>query len=301
MANESANLKGVFTALVTPFREGRVDEDSYRKLVEYQIEEEVDGLVVNGTTAESPTLDLIEVERLFKLTRKIVEESGKPIPLVMGTGSNCTRKTLETTVKARDWGADAALVVTPYYNKPPQRGLVEHFSTVADKVDLPLLLYNVPGRTITSLELKTITELAGHSRIVGIKEATGDLKFGKQVIDSVPKGFLVTSGDDGTCMALAELGGQGVISVCSNLIAKPMARMLKKFWAGETKALGEFEKYQKFISQLYTEANPIPVKMALYLKGIIQSPEMRLPLVELDSRYVAGLKMAMQELELVHE
>jgi 4-hydroxy-tetrahydrodipicolinate synthase len=300
MSAGNFNFHGIITALITPFFEGEVDWPSYEKLLEFQLEQDIDGLVVNGTTGESPTLEQEEVLQLVKLTRKKMDSLKRPIPLILGSGSNGTQKTVALSRQAEDWGADALLVVAPYYNKPPQRGMIEHYKTVAKAVGVPVLLYNVPGRTMVSMTPETIAELSQVENIIGVKEATGDLDFGAKVLKAVPNGFLVTSGDDGTCMGLAKLGAQGSIAVCSHIIGDRMKEILKRVRAGETAALGEYEKYQKFISQLYTEANPIGIKMALHLMDVIKSPELRLPLMQLDQKYVNGLKTSMQELGLLN-
>lgn len=297
---DSIDLKGVTTALITPFNKGKVDWASFEKLLNFQIEQDLDGFVVNGTTAESPTLHLDEVEKLIKVTKSKIESSGRHRNLIVGTGSNSTEKTIELTKKAEAWGADAALVVTPYYNKPPQRGLVKHFRQVAESVKIPVVLYNVPGRTITNMSTATMVELSKVDNIIGIKEATGDMKFGDEVVKALPQDFVVTSGDDGTFLQLAALGGKGVIGVCSHIIGKQMRELLHRLWEGDKSAITDYDKYKDFISQLYTEANPIPIKMALYLLGVIESPELRSPLVELEASYTESLKVSMQKAGLLN-
>ena len=184
------NFTGIITALITPFVEGKVDWNSFERLLDFQVEQDIDGFVVNGTTGESPTLSFEEIEKLVNLTRKKIEASGRSRTLIVGTGSNNTAKTIEMTQKAEALGADGALVVTPYYNKPPQRGLVKHFTKVAESTKLPILLYNVPGRTITSMSVETVKELSQVENIIGIKEATGDMKLGEEVqIDFVKFGL----------------------------------------------------------------------------------------------------------------
>jgi 4-hydroxy-tetrahydrodipicolinate synthase len=267
-------FSGVITALVTPFFEGQVDFLSLETLVKDQLRRGVQGFVINGTTGESPTLTKSECEQIFSFIRK---KTPSRFPLIVGTGSNSTAKTIEDSKAAEKMGADAVLVVVPYYNKPPQRGLFEHFKAVADEIHIPLILYNVPGRTITSLELETIKKLSEHPNIVGIKEASGNVSFAKQLRAVCGKEFLLLSGDDGTFDAFMEAGGDGVISVASHLIPEVFL---------QRKATTHVE----LIDSLFIEANPIPVKTALALVNLIRSPELRLPLVLPSSSTVERLK-----------
>lgn len=268
-------FEGVITALITPFKNGDVDYPSLKKLIKQQLDQGIDGFVVHGTTAESPTTTEAEKEKIFQFVKS--EVSGK-IPLIVGSGSNSTQESVEKSKKAEKWGADALLVVVPYYNKPPQRGLFEHFNKIANSVEIPTVLYNVPGRTITSLEIDTILALSENKKIVGIKEATGDVEFGAKIISKVRKDFHVLSGDDKTCMALAARGGKGVIAVVSHLISGKMREIYKRIKSNDLKALQDYEKYYPLIDSMYVEANPIPVKYALKKTGILDSEEMRLPL-----------------------
>lgn len=294
MKNE---IRGVISALVTPFDNGEVDYSSLEKLVSYQLDNGIHGFVVNGTTAESPTLKWSEISKIFSVIRAQV---GLNFPLILGTGSNSTEKTIEDTKKAYELGADAALVVVPYYNKPPQRGLVEHFKAVARRSDMPVILYNVPGRTITGMTTDTIVELAETKNVLGIKEASGDVKFDKELFSKLKKDFLMLSGDDPTYLDFLNLGGKGIISVMSNLLTKETVRWTNQVLNGElTVAQNDFKKYLKLINLMYCEANPIPVKWMLYKKGIIKSPEMRLPLVTLDSKFYPEITEEMKSLELL--
>lgn len=258
-------FSGVITALITPFQNGSVDYPSLEKLIKNQIERGVQGFVVNGTTAESPTITQEERIKIFELVKNTVP---KNFPLIMGTGSNSTAKTIEESIHAERLGADAVLVVVPYYNKPPQRGLLEHFTQVADKISIPVILYNVPGRTITSLELETIKKLSEHPNIIGIKEASGNIEFAKQIRETCGSDFLLLSGDDGSYDDFMQVGGDGVISVASHIIPEVMI---------QKKATASLD----LINALFIEVNPIPVKKALQLLGIIRSAELRLPLIEL--------------------
>ena len=286
------SLQGVFTAIVTPFSKGDVDWGSLKRLVRQQLDAGVQGLVVNGTTGESPTLTLDERQKIFELVRSEVSGS---IPLVLGTGTNSTAESVRATQLARAWGADAALVVVPYYNKPSQRGLLAHYEAIANEGGLPIILYNVPSRTITKLDLQTIRDLSKNPRVVAIKEASGDLNFGREITESTS--LLLSSGDDGTCLRLAGSGGLGVISVISHLIPSDLVRMMKSavdaaprgMVAIEAIATEFDERFGDLNSSLYVEANPIPVKYAFYRLGLIATPEMRLPLTPLDEAYRAQI------------
>lgn len=297
MQQRATDFNGAISALVTPFMNGDVDYASLEKLVAYQLDNGIKGFVVNGTTAESPTLTSAEVSKIFSMVRA---QAGVNFPIILGTGSNSTAKTIEATKKASELGANAALVVVPYYNKPPQRGLVEHFKAVAKDSEVPVILYNVPGRTITGMTVDTIAELAEVKNIIGIKEATGDVKFDQELINRVPKSFLMLSGDDPTYIDFLKMGGKGIISVMSNFITKECSRWTDLMMSGKvTEAEADFKKYLKLIGQMYCEANPIPVKWMLYKKGIIRSPEMRLPLVTLDNKFHAEITAEMQSLGLL--
>jgi 4-hydroxy-tetrahydrodipicolinate synthase len=272
-------LKGVITALSTPFKNGKIDFESLQRLLKHQLENGVQGFVVNGTTAESPTLKAEEISELFHFVRK---NTPKGFPLIVGTGSNSTAKTIEDSKAAEKMGADALLVVVPYYNKPPQRGLFEHFKAVAGSVGIPVLLYNVPSRTITTLELDTIKKLSEHPNIVGIKEATGNIEFAKEIRKACGKEFILLSGDDGTYDEFMAAGGDGVISVSSHIIPQAMVKI-------------QARSHKELIDLLFCEPNPIPLKMALHQMGIFSSPECRLPLVTLSENHTESLKKAMKQ------
>lgn len=285
------DLSGIFTALVTPFKNGEVDYGSLKKLVRFQMDGKINGFVISGTTAESPTLTDREKREIFQFVKS---ETGGQVPLVMGTGTNSTADTVAATKEAAELGADAALVVVPYYNKPPQRGLFQHYQKVAECSELPVILYNVPSRTITKLELDTIVELSKLPNVIGIKEATGDLEFGRQIAQECGSDFLLTSGDDGTFLDLIKVGGKGAISVASHLMPKEFVTWCQRARAGETAPREEFMRIGDLNNYLYVEANPIPIKAALYLMGLIESPELRLPLVRLSEPYMAELKTKMK-------
>jgi len=285
------NLKGTFTALITPFKNGKIDFASLDRLLKQQLEGGVDGFVVNGTTAESPTLTEGESHELFKHIKKAAPQA----VLIMGTGSNNTAKTVEDSKKAQELGADAVLVVVPYYNKPPQRGLAQHFKAVAAAVQIPVILYNVPGRTVTSLATETISDLSRVQGIKGIKEASGKIDFASDIIKASSPEFVMLSGDDGTYVEFLAAGGHGVISVASHVIPKQMVQW--RAWAqqGEVaKARADIQKYMPLIDLLFVEANPIPVKKALQLMGLSDSAELRLPLTEMDSELAKKLEAEMR-------
>jgi len=297
LLKKSKGFSGVFTALVTPFSDGKVDETSFAKLVEWQLDKGVDGFVVNGTTAESPNLSWEEVKSLYSIVRKI---SGKEFPILLGTGSNSTQETVESTKKAEDMGASGALVVVPYYNKPPQRGIVDHFSTVANAVQFPILLYNVPARTIVSMDIDTIYTLSEIENIVGIKEATGNIAFGVKIREVCGLNFLISSGDDISCIELMINGGDGVVSVISHLIPNQLKELCTLGCQGNQEAVNQYKNFNHLNQLLGIEPNPMPVKMGLYLMGIIESPEMRLPMVTLSDANKVQLKNCLEKLEILY-
>lgn len=288
------SLAGLFTALVTPFKHGEIDWPSFERLLTIQFKSSIDGFVVNGTTAESPNLDRSEVELLIKKTRQII---GHDKTLMVGTGSNSTAKTIEMTKWAQAHGADAALVVVPYYNKPTQEGIFQHFKSVAENCQLPIMLYNIPGRTVVGMEVETIRRLSEIKNIVAIKEATGDMVFARQILQSVDPEFIVSSGDDGTALELINLGGKGCVSVLSHVAPDEFAGMLDLAKTQYEKAKENWVKLDKLTSLLFCEPNPTPVKKALQLLGVIDSADVRLPLLEMTEKNTALLK---QELEKVN-
>lgn len=298
MNSNSTSFRGVFSALVTPFINGKVDFTSLEKLVAYQLERGIHGFVVNGTTAESPTLSYNEIKSIFKSVQAI---AGNKVPLILGTGTNSTAGTVANHELTRELNPAAELVVVPYYNKPPQRGLVAHFQSVADTSPVPVILYNVPGRTITSMSFETIQTLMSHRNICGLKEASGNIAFAKQISSEVhaqkkQQTFSLLSGDDGTFVDFMESGGNGIISVMSNLIPSESTQwyslcQAKKF----DDAKNQIAQFSNLINGMYVEANPIPVKWMLWRKGIIASPELRLPLMSLDNNFHASSEQLMRE------
>lgn len=275
-------IEGVYTALVTPFVNGAVDYESLRQLVKFQTSAGIAGCVINGTTGEFPTTTADERRRIFELVR---EQAGNNFRIIAGTGSYSTKKTIEHTQTSQSWGVDAAMIITPYYVKPPQRGLIAHFREVAQNCDLPIVIYNCPTRTGVSLTVESIIALQAEKNIVAIKEASGDISFGGEIIKRCGDKISVLSGDDKTWMQLVQAGGNGVISVLSNLIPIKMGLLYRYLTSSNSeeqkRAVSEYERYGELANLLACESNPIPVKAALKLMGFIASDEMRLPLVEL--------------------
>ena len=292
----SFDFKGVSTALVTPFKDGEVDLASYERVVRLNLDKGVEGLVVNGTTGESPTLNPGEIEMLFQRTQDIV--AGQ-VPVIMGTGSNSTQKTIEMTQFAERMKADLALVVTPYYNKPTQAGIIKHFEAICAETNIPLMLYNVPGRTITKIEVDTFRELQKLDQIIGAKEATGDIEFAKKLFPVMNEDFVLVSGDDGTCFDFCLQGGHGVISVMSNAFPSQTREWMDKARAGQADCIQGFAEYKDVIDAMYSETNPIGIKMALKLMGVIDSAEMRLPMTEMTEPATAALKKALEKRGLI--
>uniref|UniRef100_A0A7C4AIK5 4-hydroxy-tetrahydrodipicolinate synthase n=1 Tax=Thermodesulfovibrio aggregans TaxID=86166 RepID=A0A7C4AIK5_9BACT len=271
-------FKGSIVAIVTPFKKGKIDEKALEKLIEWHIKEGTHGIVPCGTTGEASTLDYEEHYRVIEITVKIAK---KRIPVIAGTGSNSTDEAIMITRKAEKLGADAALLVTPYYNKPTQEGLYRHFKEIADKTGLPLILYNVPGRTSVNLLPQTVARLAEIPRIVGIKEATGDMKQVSEIIRLCGDRITVLSGDDFTNLTLLALGGRGAISVTANICPRDMAELFNAWERGDIARAREIHyKLEPINKAMFIETNPIPVKTALAMMGKIKE-EFRLPLCEM--------------------
>ena len=282
-------IEGVITALITPFNSKMdVDFKSLENLVKDQIKKGIKGFVVNGTTAESPTLEESEVKEIWAAVKGA---SNPDTVMILGTGSNSTKKTIQDTQKAKAWNADAALVVVPYYNKPPQRGLFQHFKKVAEESQAPVILYNVPGRTSCPMGVETVVELSHVQGIIGIKDATGNMDTADLISQQVKPGFIKLSGDDGTYADYLSYNNQGIISVGSHVIPEVFIQITelvnKKDIDGARKLQAN---YKDLIDSLYAESNPIPVKKALELMGIIESAGLRLPLLEASQSTVEKLK-----------
>jgi len=289
-------FKGSMVALVTPFKKGKIDEKALENLIKWHLKEGTHGIVPCGTTGEASTLDYEEHYRVIEITVKLVN---KKIPVIAGTGSNSTDEAIMITKKAEKLGADAALSVTPYYNKPTQEGLYRHFKEIADKTGLPIILYNVPGRTSVNLLPQTVARLAEHPRIIGIKEATGDMKQASEIIRLCGKDFIVLSGDDFTNLTLLALGGRGFISVTANVCPKDVAELFNAWEKGDiTQARKLHYKLEPVNKAMFLETNPIPVKTALAMMGKIKE-EFRLPLCEMSSANKEKLKEVLQNAGLI--
>ena len=289
-------FKGVITALVTPFRGDAIDEEALRRLVDEQIRAGIDGFVPVGTTGESPTDSVEEHIRIIKI---VVEETRKRVPVIAGTGANSTREAIELTREARAVGADGTLQVTPYYNRPTQDGLFRHFKAIADAAGLPIVVYNVPGRTGCDLLPETMARLCEVPLVVGSKEATGSAQRAAQIIARVGDRMVVLSGDDATAFPLYALGAQGCISVVSNVAPAEMAAMWDAAAAGNWNKARELH-YRVFpLSEgLFIEANPIPVKAALAMMGKI-ADEIRAPLYPMAGANREKVRKILADLKLI--
>ena len=270
-------FSGITTALVTPFLEGHLDKSSFFCLLRQQIKEGIEQFVLASTTGENPVLETGEVQTLCQWFHEFERESGASLKLILATGSFSTKESVEKTKRALDMGAAGVLVVTPYYNRPSQKGLLLHFEKVAQATSLPLLLYHVPSRTACSLTVETVKTLSEMENIVGIKEATGNMEFLKRIKKLCPKDFSLLSGDDLTCAEFFNLGGHGAISAGANVLARELISFLEDPVGG----LKKFENYRDFLQELFKETNPVGVKQILAQQGIIKSSELRLPLVAL--------------------
>ena len=286
-------FRGSMVALVTPMLEdGRIDEDGLARLVDMHVEAGTAGLVVAGTTGESPTLGT--AEHAVLLARTVAIAAGR-IPVIAGTGSNSTEQSLGMTEHAVSAGCDGVMLVVPYYNKPPQEGLVRHFSEVASSTELPVILYNVPGRTACDLLPETVARLAEVSNIVGIKEATGDLERVDRIRELCGDGFALLSGDDATSREFMLRGGDGVISVTANLVPEPMARMCEAALSGDADGAATIDSALAALHRdLFVQANPIPIKWAMARAGLI-GPGIRLPLIPLEAGYHDVVAAAMTQ------
>ncbi|MDO9311083.1 MAG: 4-hydroxy-tetrahydrodipicolinate synthase [Nitrosomonas sp.] len=285
-------FKGSLVAIVTPMdEEGGLDLERFRSLLDFHIDQGTDGVVVVGTTGESPTVDFDEHHLLM---RTAVDHVAGRIPVIAGTGANSTREAIDLSIYAKDSGVDACLSVAPYYNKPTQEGLYQHFKAIAEAVEIPHILYNVPGRTVADIHNNTALRLAQIPNIVGIKDATGDIGRGSDLLSRAPSGFSIYSGDDVSALALLLLGCHGVISVTANVAPRMMREMCIAAFSGNLNTARVLNhKLLRLHIDLFVEANPIPVKWAVAQMGLIGSG-IRLPLTPLSAQYHQLIREAMQ-------
>jgi 4-hydroxy-tetrahydrodipicolinate synthase len=287
---------GVFTALVTPFREGAVDERALQELIELQITAGVDGILPCGSTGEAATLSHAEHRRVVEVA--VAGARGR-VQVLAGTGSNSTSEAVELTLHAKEAGADGALLISPYYNKPTPDGVVAHYAEVARQTAFPLVVYNIPGRTGSNLLPATIARLAELEQVVGVKESSGDLDQIAHVIAAVPESFSVLSGDDWATLALLAIGGQGVISTTANVAPGEMVELVRAFRAGDLeRARAIHYRLLPLFDALFCETNPIPVKAALAMRGLLQE-ELRLPLVPVSDANRERLRATLKEFGLL--
>ncbi|MGD0281899.1 MAG: 4-hydroxy-tetrahydrodipicolinate synthase [Dissulfurispiraceae bacterium] len=289
-------LNGSIVALVTPFKDGKFDEKAYSKLIEWHIAQGTHGIVPCGTTGEASTLDFEEHCRVIEVAVKVAK---KRIPVIAGTGANATYEAIDMTKKAKKLGADGALLVTPYYNKPTQEGLYRHYKAVAEAVNIPIVLYNVPGRTAVNLLPATVVRLAEFKNIVAIKEATGDLKQISELIRLCGDRIAVLSGDDFTTLPIMALGGKGVISVTANIAPRDVADMCNAWDSGEIAKARELHfKLEPLNAAMFIETNPIPVKTSLAFMGKVRE-EFRLPLCEMSPANKEKLKRELKNAGII--
>jgi 4-hydroxy-tetrahydrodipicolinate synthase len=278
-------FKGSIVALVTPFENGGIHFDGLKKLLEYHEKHKTDAILLSGTTGESPTLSFDEKIELFRFGKK-----NTSVPIIAGTGNYNTQETIEITREAEKIGVDGALVITPYYNKPTQKGLFEHFRTVSDNTKLPIIVYNVPGRTGVSISPDVVGELSKIENIVAIKEASGSLRQCFSIWQKARKGFTILSGEDGLTIPILSVGGKGVISVTANIVPELVKQMVDSYLGGDTqKAMELHYKLLPLTDAMFIETNPIPVKAGLRLMGFDVGP-LRLPLVDPEKRSLEVIK-----------
>jgi 4-hydroxy-tetrahydrodipicolinate synthase len=291
-------IKGSIVAIVTPMHEdGSLDLAGLRKLIDWHIAEGTDSIVIVGTTGESPT---VSVEEHCELIRVAVEHTNKRIPIIAGSGGNSTAEAIKLTEYAQSVGADASLQVVPYYNRPTQEGMYRHFKAIAEAVDLPVILYNVPGRTVADMANETVARLAQIPNIVGLKDATGNIGRGIELLRMVPKSFAVYSGDDASALALMLCGGAGNISVTANVAPRIMHEMCKAALAGDiARAIELNNKVYSLHTRLFIEPNPVPVKWAMTEMGLIP-PGLRLPLAPLSASCHDAVRAALRESGLLN-
>jgi len=287
---------GAFTALITPFTSNGIDEAAYKNLIEWQIAQGIHGLVPCGTTGESPTVSEKEQEQLIELCVKTVN---KRVPVIAGTGSNCTSEAVHMTKYAAKIGADAVLVVTPYYNRPTNKGIYLHYKAISECANIPIILYNIAGRTGKNIEPDLMAKLGSMKNIIGVKEASGNLEQMKKIREICPKDFLLISGDDALTLPILSMGGVGIISVASNIVPKDVAELVNVFNKGDkSKAQTINAKLLPLVESLFVETNPIPIKTAASLMGLC-SGVMRLPMCDMEESNLAKLKQALVDYGLL--
>lgn len=291
-------FSGSWVAVVTPFQNGEIDEEALASLINWHVEQGTDGIVAVGTTGESPTLSNEEHMRVVEIC---VQASAKRIPVMAGTGSNSTDEAISLTKSARDVGADSVLLVSPYYNKPTQEGIYRHYMAIADAVDIPQVIYNIPGRTARGIEVATMARLAVHRNIVGVKDAVGDLNYTSELIARIGPTFYVLSGDDALTVPMMSLGARGVISVAANVVPARISAMVAAMSDGNvTNARAMHFELWDLMNSMFYETNPIPVKTALAMMGKIQE-EFRLPLCQMSQANRERLRSVMIKMGLVPE
>jgi len=292
-------FRGSMVAIITPFKQGKLDEEKLKELVEFHIKNRTSAIVPCGTTGESATLSLAEHERVIEL---VVETADGKIPVIAGTGSNNTTEAIRLTKHAKEAGANAALLITPYYNKPTQKGMYLHFKQIAESVDIPLVLYNIAGRTAVNMFPETVAQLASEFKnIIGIKEASGSLEQMARVKYLCPKDFLLISGDDSLTLPLLSIGGVGVISVVANIVPQDVARLIEEFEKGNLKKAQEIHyKLLPLVKSMFLETNPICVKTAMEILGLCE-PGLRLPLCPMDEENLKKLTKALRDYGLLNK
>ncbi len=289
-------FNGALSAIVTPFRDGEVDERALRDHIEWQIQSGIDGIVPCGSTGESATLTHSEHDRVIKIT---IEQTRRRVPVVAGTGSNSTAEAIRLTTAAREMGADGALMLSPYYNKPTQEGIFRHYKTIAGAVDLPIIVYNIPGRTASNIAPETFARLCEIRNIVGIKEASGSMEQISDIRRLCGDRLTILSGDDGLTVPIMALGGKGVIATTSNVMPREMHDLAAAGLAGDFARAREIHyKIMPVMRALFIETNPIPLKQALALMGRCAN-ELRMPLCPMSAPAADKLRSAMKELKLI--
>jgi len=290
-------ISGSIVAIVTPFKDGQVDEKGLRDLVEFQISNGTNGIVPCGTTGESPTLNYEEHQHVIEVC---IETSGGRVPVIAGTGSNSTAEAISITKHAAQSGADAALIVCPYYNKPTQEGLYRHYRAISEAVDIPIIVYNIEGRSARNIETVTLARLAKDCKnIVGVKEASGSLSQIQAVKKSCPKDFILLSGDDALTLPLLSVGGVGVISVVANIVPQDVVKLISLFNEGKISEAQDMNlQMLPLVKTMFLETNPVPVKTAMGLMGLCLD-EVRLPMCEMSSANIEKLKLALTDYGLL--